>query len=79
MKGGFEGRPVAGLRHLETGEYVVVFFVATGYRDREAVTGLDAFGVVVEGRSGQNALGLVSDIEKDLVCGERDDCALQLF
>ena len=40
--------------------------------------GLTAFGVVVEGRAGQNAFGLVADVEEDLVGGEGDDDALEL-
>ena len=77
-KGGFEGRPVAGLRHFEARELVVVLFVAAGDGDGEGVAGLDGFGVVLEGRAGQNAFGLVADVEEDLVGGEGDDGALQL-
>ena len=39
---------------------------------------MDVFGVVGEGRTGQNALGLIADVEKDLVGGEGDDRALKL-
>ena len=78
-KGGFKGRPVAGLGHLEAGELVVVFLVAAGDGDGEGVAGLDAFGVVLEGGAGQHALGLVADVEEDLVGGEGDDGALQLL
>ena len=77
-EGGFEGRPVAGLRNLEARELVVVFLVAAGDGDGDGVAGLDGFGVVFEGRAGQNAFGLVADIEEDLVGGEGDDGALQL-
>ena len=52
--------------------------VAAGDGDRECVAGLDGLGVVVEGRAGQNALGLIADIEEDLIGGERNDDALEL-
>ena len=52
--------------------------VAAGNRDRETVARLDLFGIVLEGRTGQNALGFVADVEKNLIGGERDDGALQL-
>ncbi len=77
-EGCFEGRPVAGLRDLEARELVVALFVAAGDGDGEGVAGLDAFGVVLEGRAGQNAFSLVADVEEDLVGGERDDDALKL-
>ena len=78
-EGGFEGRPVAGLRDLEARELVVVLLVAAGDGDGECVAGLDAFGVVLKGGAGQNAFSLVADVEKDLVGGEGDDGALQLL
>ncbi len=78
-EGGFEGRPVAGLGHLEAGELVVVLLVAAGDGDGEGVAGLDGFGVVLKGGAGQNALGFVADVEEDLVGGEGDDGALQLL
>ena len=43
------------------------------------VAGLDAFGIVREGRARQNAFHLVADVEDDLIGGERDDRALKLF
>ena len=78
-EGCFEGRPVARLRDFEAGELVVVLLIAAGDGDGEAVAGLDALSVVVKGRAGQNALGLVADVEEDLVGGEGDDGALQLL
>ena len=78
-EGGFESRPVAGLRDFEAGELVVVLLVAAGDGDGEGVAGLDAFGIVLKSGAGQNALGLVADVEKDLVGGEGDDGALQLL
>ena len=78
-EGGFKGRPVAGLRHLEAGEHVVMLFIAAGNGDREAVAGLDPFGVVREGRAGQNAFRLVANVKKHLVGGEGDNRALQLL
>ncbi len=77
-EGCFERRPVARLRHFEARELIVMLFIAAGDGDGEAVAGLYAFGVVIEGRAGQNALGLVADVEKDLVGGDGDDGALQL-
>ena len=78
-EGGFQGRPVARLGHLEARKLVVVLGVAAGNRDRETVARLDLFGIVLEGRTGQNALGFVADVEKNLIGGERDDGALQLL
>ena len=78
-EGGFEGRPVAGLRDLEARELVVVLLIAASNGDGEGVAGLDALGVVGEGRAGQHALGFVADVEEDLVGGEGDDGALQLL
>ena len=78
-EGALKGRPVAGLRHAEARELVVAFLVAAGDGDGERVAGFDAFGVRGEGRTRQNAFGLVADVEKDLIGGERDDRALQLF
>jgi hypothetical protein len=62
----FQGRPVAGLGHFEARKHVVVLLVAPGDGDGEAVAGMDVFGVVLEGRAGQNALGFVADVEEDL-------------
>ena len=78
VKGSLESRPVANLRDLEAGEFVVMLLVAACNGDRKAVAGLYRIGVVVKGGTGQNALGLVSDVEENLVCGKRDDGALQL-
>jgi hypothetical protein len=39
---------------------------------------VDVFGVVQEGRTGQNAFSFVADVEEDLVGGKRDDDALKL-
>ena len=55
-----------------------MLLVAARDRDREAVADLDGVGVRVEGRAGQHALGLVADVEEDLLSGERDDDALEL-
>ena len=55
-----------------------MLFIASGDGDREAVSGLYSFGVGVEVRTGQNAFGLVANIQKNLVGGDGDDCALQL-
>ena len=76
-EGALEGRPVARLRDAEARELVVALFVAAGDGDGERVAGLDAFGIVREGRARQNAFDLVADVEEDLIGGERDDRALQ--
>ncbi len=52
--------------------------VTAGDGDGEGVAGLDVFGVVREGRTGQDALGFVADVEEYLVGGEGDDDALKL-
>ena len=52
--------------------------VAASDGDGEGVAWLDRFGVVGEGRTGQNALGLVADVEEDLIGGEGNDDALEL-
>ena len=66
-EGGFKGRPVAGLRHLEAGELVVVLFVAAGDRDWEVVAYFDTVCIVVEGGARQNALGFVTNVQEYLV------------
>ena len=70
--------PVAGLRDAVTREIVVAFLVAAGDGDGEAVAGVDAVGVVREGRTGQYAFHLVADVENNLIGGERNDRALKL-
>jgi hypothetical protein len=56
-----------------------MLLVAAGDGDGEAVAGLDAFGIVVEGRAGQNAFGLVADVEEDLVGGEETTVPCNCF
>ena len=68
-----------GWRYFEARELVVVLLIAAGDGDGEGVAGLDAVGVVFEGRARQHAFGLVADVEEDLVGGEGDDRALQLL
>ena len=55
-----------------------MFLVAAGHRDRKAVADLDVVGVLAECRAGQYALGFVTDVQKDLLGGKRDDDAFQL-
>ena len=76
---GFQGRPVAGLRHFKAGKLVVVLFVAAGYGDGEGVAEFDGFGIVVKGGARQNAFGFVADVEEDLIGGDGHDGALQLL
>ena len=78
-EGALESRPVAGLRDTMARELVVALFVAAGDGDGKCVAGLDAFGVVGEDRTRQNAFNLVADIEDNLIGGKRDDRALKLF
>ena len=77
-EGGLQGRPVARLGDFEARKHIVVLLVAAGDGNREAVAGVDAFGVVLEGGAGQNALGLVANVEEDLVGRERNDGAREL-
>ena len=60
-------------------ELVVALFVAAGNRDGKVAAGLDAFGIVREGRARQNAFNLVTDVEDNLIDSERDDRALKLL
>ncbi len=77
-EGALEGGPVAGLSDAKAREIVVALLIAAGDGDGEAVAGIDAFGVVREGRAGQNAFHLVADVEDNLIGGEGNDRALQL-
>ena len=77
-KRSFKCGPVAGLRDFEAGELVVVLLVTAGDGDRDRVAGLDGFGIVLKSGAGQNALGLVADVEEDLVGGDGYDGSLQL-
>jgi hypothetical protein len=47
-----------------------VFLVAAGDGDGKDVAGLYVFSVVLKGRAGQDAFGLVSDVEEDLIGGD---------
>ncbi len=75
-KGFFERRPVARLSHFEAREGVIPLFVAAGHGDWNRIAGLYRVGVVFECRAREHALGLVSNVEKNLVGRHGDDCAL---
>ena len=55
-----------------------MLFIAASDGDGKAIAGLDGFSIVVKGRARQNALCLISDVEKDLVGRERNHHALKL-
>ena len=78
-EGFFERGPVAGLGDFEQREIVVALFVAALDGDVDFVADLDAVGVVREGGARENAFGLVTDVEENLVGGEGDDGALDLL
>jgi len=59
------------------GQNVVALFVASLDADREGVAHLN--GSLVEVGQGQHALGLVADVDKDLIGRNRDDGANQLL
>jgi len=65
---------VAGKEAIELG--TVGDLVDTNVQNGGA--GLYGLGVVFEGGTGQDAFGLVADVEEDLVRGERNDDALEL-
>jgi len=65
----------AGL--LETRKLVIVLGVAASNGDGKCVAGLDGFALLSKAERARR-LGLVADVEEDLVRGERNDDALEL-
>jgi len=61
---------------LNREKLVVMFFIASGSRRRAPVSARFTPSALLERLSGRIALGLVADVEEDLLGGERDDGSL---
>ncbi len=79
FKGFFEGAVVLGRGDALAGELVVAVEVAAFDGDAEFVAGFDGLFGGAEGGEGQDAFGLVADVEEDGIGGDGDYGGVDLF